>query len=37
MNGNVLTGYLELAKPLTHVDVDGNKDAAIFVELSFAF
>ncbi|MEQ9563910.1 MAG: ShlB/FhaC/HecB family hemolysin secretion/activation protein, partial [Woeseiaceae bacterium] len=37
MNGNVLAGYLELAKPLTHVDVDGNKDAAIFVELSFTF
>lgn len=37
MNGNLLAGYLEIAKPLTHADVDGNKDAELFFELSFRF
>jgi hemolysin activation/secretion protein len=37
LNGELLTGYLEMAVPLTHADADGNKDAGIFVELSFRF
>jgi hemolysin activation/secretion protein len=32
-----LTGYLEVAKPLTHADADGRKDGSIFVELTARF
>jgi len=32
-----LSGYLEIAKPLTHADADGQKDAGIFAEVSFRF
>ena len=32
-----LSGYLEIAKPLTHADADGRKDAGIFAEVSFRF
>lgn len=32
-----VSGYLEVAKPLTHADVDGNKDVGIFMEVSFQF
>jgi hemolysin activation/secretion protein len=32
-----LSGYLEIAKPLTHADADGQKDAGIFAEVSFQF
>ena len=28
------TGYLEVAKPLTHADVEGEKDARVFAEIS---
>ena len=31
------TGYLEVAQPLTHADVDGQTDASAFAELSFRF
>ena len=31
------SGYLELAQPLTHADVDGRTDASAFAELSFRF
>jgi hemolysin activation/secretion protein len=34
MSGERLNGYLEIAKPLTHVDVEGSKSATIFAELS---
>jgi hemolysin activation/secretion protein len=34
MAGERLNGYLELAKPLTHADVEGRKSATIFAELS---
>lgn len=37
MQGSRLTGYLEVAKPLTHPDVEGNRDATVFAELSFRF
>jgi hemolysin activation/secretion protein len=32
-----LSGYLELAKPLTHADADGRMDAGLFAEVSFHF
>ena len=32
-----LSGYFEAAKPLTHVDADGNKDVSLFFEFSFQF
>ena len=34
MAGERLNGYLELAKPLTHPDVEGRSSATIFAELS---
>lgn len=32
-----LSGHVELAKPLTHPDEDGNKDAKVFAELAMRF
>lgn len=32
-----LSGHVELAKPLTHPDEDGNKDAKVFAELVLSF
>jgi len=32
-----LSGYLELAKALTHADADGRKDVGLFAEVSFLF
>lgn len=37
MHGTRLTGYLEIAKPLTHPDVEGKRDTTVFAELSFRF
>jgi len=37
LRGGRLSGYLELAKPLTHADADGQKDAGVFAEVSFLF
>jgi hemolysin activation/secretion protein len=37
LRGSRLSGYLEIAKPLTHADADGRKDAGIFAEVSFQF
>jgi len=37
LRGGRLSGYLELAKPLTHADADGRKDPGIFAEVSFGF
>jgi hemolysin activation/secretion protein len=37
MQGARLNGYLEVAKPLTHPDVEGKRDATLFAELSFRF
>ncbi len=34
--GNRVTGALELAKPLTHADVEGKKALSLFVEVSYA-
>jgi hemolysin activation/secretion protein len=32
-----LSGYLEIARPLTHADADGRKNTSIFAEVSFRF
>lgn len=32
-----LAGYVELAKPLTHADEDGNRDAKLFAEITMEF
>jgi hemolysin activation/secretion protein len=37
LRGQRLSGYLELATPLTHTDADGRKDAGIFAEVSLQF
>jgi hemolysin activation/secretion protein len=37
LNGGPVTGYLEVAKPLTHPDVDGRKGARLFFELASRF
>ncbi|MEX2123282.1 MAG: ShlB/FhaC/HecB family hemolysin secretion/activation protein [Woeseia sp.] len=37
MRDGRLSGYLEIAKPLTHADADGHKDAGLFAEVSFQF
>jgi hemolysin activation/secretion protein len=34
MAGERINGYLEIAKPLTHLDVEGSKSATIFAEVS---
>ncbi len=35
--GASLTGYLELAAPLTGPDIEGNRDTSVFAELSYRF
>ena len=35
--GAALTGYLEVASPLTGPDIEGNKTASVFAELSYRF
>jgi hemolysin activation/secretion protein len=37
MQGTRLNGYLEVAKPLTHPDVEGNRDTTLFAEVSLRF
>lgn len=37
LRGTHLTGYIEVAKPLTHADADGDKEVGLFVELSGRF
>ena len=32
-----MSSVVELAKPLTHPDVEGRKDLALFAELALAF
>ena len=32
-----ISSLIELAKPLTHPDVEGRKDLALFAELALAF
>jgi hemolysin activation/secretion protein len=37
LNGERLSAYVEIAKPLTHGDVEGKKSASLFAELSLRF
>lgn len=37
LNGDRLSGYIEVAKPLTHADVEGKRSTAVFAEISFRF
>jgi len=37
IQGATLTGYLEVAAPLTGADVEGKRDASVFAELSYRF
>jgi hemolysin activation/secretion protein len=37
IQGGALTGYLELAAPLTGPDIEGNRRASVFAELSYRF
>lgn len=36
-SGDSMSAYIEVAKPLTHPDVDGNRSAGIFAEISAEF
>ena len=35
LNGRAMSGRIEVAKPLTHPDVEGREDVSVFVELSY--
>ena len=37
MHGAALTGYLEIASPLTGPDIEGKQEASLFAELSYRF
>jgi len=37
LQGSSVTGYLELAKPLTGADIEGKSRASVFAELSYRF
>lgn len=37
IQGGALTGYLELASPLTGPDIEGKRKASVFAELSYRF
>jgi hemolysin activation/secretion protein len=37
LQGRKVSGYVEVAKPLTHADVEGKRDAAVFAELGYRF
>jgi len=37
LQGEQLSGYAELAKPLTHGDVEGKRSTSLFAELSYRF
>jgi hemolysin activation/secretion protein len=37
IGGGTLTGYLELASPLTGPDIEGKRSASVFAELSYRF
>jgi hemolysin activation/secretion protein len=37
IQGSTLTGYLELAAPLTGTDIEGKRDPSVFAELSYRF
>jgi hemolysin activation/secretion protein len=35
--GSTITGYLEVAAPLTGTDIEGKRRASVFAELSYRF
>jgi len=37
LQGSKVTGYLEVAKPLTGADIEGKRRASVFAELSYRF
>jgi hemolysin activation/secretion protein len=37
IQGGTLTGYLEVAAPLTGADIEGKREPSVFVELSYRF
>ena len=37
IRGASLTGYVEVAKPLTHADVEGDESTRVFAEISYSF
>jgi hemolysin activation/secretion protein len=37
MQGGRVTSMVELAKPLTHPDVEGSKDLSLFAEIGVSF
>jgi hemolysin activation/secretion protein len=37
LQGSSLTGYLEVAAPLTGADIEGKREPSVFVELSYRF
>jgi hemolysin activation/secretion protein len=37
IQGSMLTGYLELAAPLTGTDIEGKRNPSVFAELSYRF
>ena len=37
MSGEHLTGYLEIATPITGVDIEGSDQASVFAEISYRF
>jgi hemolysin activation/secretion protein len=37
LQGSSVTGYLEVAKPLTGADIEGKRRASVFAELSYRF
>ncbi len=37
LQGNRLSGYAELARPLTHADAEGERSTSLFAELSYRF
>lgn len=37
LQGRKLSGYFELARPLTHADVEGERDASVFAEVGYRF
>jgi hemolysin activation/secretion protein len=37
LQGEKLSGYVELARPLTHADVEGGRDPSVFAEVGYRF
>lgn len=37
LHGERQSGYLEVAKPLTHGDVEGRRSTSVFAELGYRF